>query len=172
MKEKDKTALFNQLYQENKELIFRLCRSFLSPGQDTEDLFQEIFLKVWDNLESFRGQSQISTWVYRIGTNTALLYRKRTTRRKDKELVTNTDYTQRIIADSSGLEEKIVHHQQFKELLSLISAMDEMDRIIITMLLEGFSYKEIADVSGLKVNNVGVKISRIKKQLKKKIKVS
>jgi RNA polymerase sigma factor (sigma-70 family) len=100
MKEKEKRELFNQVYQDNKELIFRLCRGFLGPGPEAEDLFQEIFLKVWNNLESFRGQSKVSTWIYRIGTNTALLYRKRKARRQNREaplLNTATDQPHTVL---------------------------------------------------------------------------
>lgn len=172
MKEKEKRELFNQVYQDNKELIFRLCRGFLGAGPEAEDLFQEIFLKVWNNLESFRGQSKISTWIYRIGTNTALLYRKRKARKQNREAPLMNAAANQPHAASSELEEKIRYDQQLDELLQLIQSLNEMDRIIITMVLEGFSYKKIAEISGLKVNYVGVRINRIKKHLRQKIKVS
>jgi RNA polymerase sigma factor (sigma-70 family) len=172
MKEKEKRELFNQVYQDNKELIFRLCRGFLGPGPEAEDLFQEIFLKVWNNLESFRGQSKVSTWIYRIGTNTALLYRKRKARRQKREAPLLNTAVDQPHTGSSDLEEKIRYDRQLDALLQLIQSLNKMDRIIITMALEGFSYKEIAEVSGLTVNHVGVRINRIKKHLRKKIKVS
>ncbi len=172
MSEAEKTALFNQIYRDNKELIFRLCRGFLGKGQEAEDLFQEIFLKVWNNLESFRGQSKVSTWIYRIGTNTALLYTKRKSRRQSVEATLGKEAIGRAEVPFSEKEQQEQRNRQLNELLQLISSLSEMDRIVITMMLEGFSYKEIAEVSGLTVSHVGVRISRIKKHLRKKIKVS
>jgi RNA polymerase sigma-70 factor (ECF subfamily) len=172
MNEKEKKELFNQVYQDNKELIFRLCRGFLGPGPEAEDLFQEIFLKVWNNLESFRGQSKISTWIYRIGTNTALLYRKRKAGRQNREAPLMNTAAEQPHTASAELEEKLRYDKQLDELLQLIQSLNKIDRIIITMVLEGFPYKEIAEVSGLKVNYVGVRINRIKKHLRKKINVS
>jgi DNA-directed RNA polymerase specialized sigma24 family protein len=172
MKEKEKRELFNQVYQDNKELIFRLCRGFLGPGPEAEDLFQEIFLKVWNNLESFRGQSKVSTWIYRIGTNTALLYRKRKARRQNREApLLNTAVDQphtgffRIWKKRSATTGNWMH--SFSSFNRSTNGSNHHDDA-----LEGFSYKEIAEVSGLKVNHVGVRINRIKKHLRKKIKVS
>lgn len=172
MKEADKKLFFNQVYQENKDLIFRLCRGFLGPEPEAEDLFQEIFLKVWNNLESFQGQSKVSTWVYRIGTNTALLYRKRKATRQNRETSLMSTPIDQPNSAPDILDEKPTPEQQLNELLQLIASLNEMDRIIMTMLLEGFSYKEISEVSGLSVSNVGVRINRIKKHLRKKIKIS
>lgn len=172
MKEAKKKILFNQIYQENKALIFRLCRGFSGDTPEAEDLFQEIFLKVWDNLESFQGQSKISTWIYRIGTNTALLYQKRDINRRKRERTFIGNSATNTAASPFELKETSEYDKQLYELLRQIAALNEMDRIIITMVLEGFSYKEIAEISGLKVNHVGVRINRIKKHLKKKIKVS
>lgn len=172
MREAEKTALFNQIYRDNRELIFRLCRGFLGAGQEAEDLFQEIFLKVWNNLDSFRGQAKVSTWIYRIGTNTALLYTKRKNRRQSVETPLGKESIDRSETPFSEKEQKIRQDEQLNELLQLISSLNEMDRIVITMMLEGFSYKEIAEVSGLTVSHVGVRINRIKKHLRKKINVS
>lgn len=172
MKEAEKRKRFNQVYLDNKDMIFRLCRAFLGQSAEVEDLFQEIFLKVWNHLDAYRGEAKISTWIYRIGANTALLYRKRSHRRKKRERAVEDQMIQGITYDDNDLRAKKEHHRRFNELLGLIAELEEVDRIIISMFLEGFSYKEIAEVSGLTVNNVGVKLSRIKNRLKKKIKVS
>ncbi len=170
MTEADKIKLFNTVYLENKELIFRLCQAFLGHSAEVEDLFQEIFLKVWNNLESFKGDSKISTWIYRIGTNTALLYRKRKARRGEREK--SLDNLPSVASSEQHQLDRARIDQQFQQLLSLIAKLEDVDRIIITMVLEGFSYKEIAEVSGLKISNVGVKINRIKNRIRKKISIS
>ena len=115
MNEAEKTALFNQIYRENRELIFRLCRGFLGAGQEAEDLFQEIFLKVWNNLDSFRGQAKVSTWIYRIGTNTALLYTKRKSRRQSVEATLGKEAIGRAEVPFSEKEQQEQRNRQLNE---------------------------------------------------------
>ncbi len=171
MKESDKIKLFNEVYRDNKEVIFRLCRGFLGASDEVEDLFQEIFIKVWNNLESFRGEAKVSTWIYRIGANTALRYRKKQHKRQHKEQLVE-QFPPREAPVTLQDAPANAQPQDLSELLLLIQQLDKTDRILISMLLEGFSYKEMANVTGLKVNHVGVKINRIKKQLRKKMQLS
>ncbi|MGO2358861.1 MAG: RNA polymerase sigma factor [Mesonia sp.] len=73
----NKEHYFTQVYEQNKDKIYRLCLGFTGNACDANDLRQEILIKIWNNLNSFKGESQISTWIYRIATNTAILYSKR-----------------------------------------------------------------------------------------------
>jgi len=69
----NKEQLFKQTYEQSKDKIYRLCLGFAGNNSDADDLFQEVFIKVWNNLETFRNESSINTWIYKIATNTALL---------------------------------------------------------------------------------------------------
>ena len=121
-----------------------------------EDLLQEIMTNVWNSLPRFRAESAIHTWVYRIAVNTALVYRKKM--RQGEPLAE--------VADArAGTHQNLEQEERLAALRRAIRSLAEQDRLIVTLLLEGLSYKEIAEVTGLTVNYVGVKISRIKQAL-------
>jgi RNA polymerase sigma-70 factor, ECF subfamily len=152
----ERERLFLELFQQNKASIQRLCWGYLDSPHDVEDLFQEIMANVWNSLPSFRGEAKISTWVYRIAVNTALVYRKKW--KRGEEL---TD-----VADGRPCAQQDLERRERLELLhKAIATLAAQDRLIVTLLLEGLSYKEMAEITGLTVNHVGVKISRIKQAL-------
>jgi RNA polymerase sigma-70 factor (ECF subfamily) len=152
----ERERLFLELFHRNKARIQRLCWGYLDSPQDAEDLFQEIMANVWNSLPSFRGEAQIGTWVYRIAINTALVHRKKW--KRGEEL---TD-----IADTRPCaQEDLERRERLSLLYRAIASLAAQDRLIVTLLLEGLSYKEMAEITGLTVNHVGVKISRIKQAL-------
>jgi|SRR5581483_9183675 len=152
----ERDRLFLEVFQGRKASLHRLCYGFLGSPDEVEDLFQEIMTNVWNSLPGFRGDSAIHTWVYRIAVNTALVYRKKI--RRGEELPEMAD--SRMCAHQT-LEQE----ERLAALRRAIATLPEQDRLIITLLLEGLSYKEIAEITGLTVNYVGVKISRIKQTL-------
>jgi RNA polymerase sigma-70 factor (ECF subfamily) len=133
-----------------------LCYGYLGSPEEVEDLFQEIMTNVWNSLPSFRAESAINTWVYRIAVNTALVYRKKI--KRGVELPDLPDARQ-------GAQQNLEQQERLAALHRAIGSLADQDRLIVTLLLEGISYKEIADITGLTVNYVGVKISRIKQTL-------
>lgn len=156
MNQGERERLFLELFHQNKARIQRLCWGYLDSPHDAEDLFQEIMANVWNSLPSFRGESKIGTWVYRIAVNTALVHRKKW--KRGEEL---TD-----IADSRPCaHEDLERRERLALLRKAVATLAEQDRLIVTLLLEGLSYKEMAEITGLTVNHVGVKISRIKQAL-------
>ncbi len=162
----DKERYFKKVYNENKDKIYRLCLGFVGNKFDADDLLQEISIKIWDNLETFKGNSNISTWVYRIATNTAILFSKK---RSKKYLNQTSLFPEEIQGEPAEPDIAEKEHQTIK-LYETIATLKEMDRIIITLVLEGKSYKGIASITGLNLSNVGVRINRIKKSLTQKLK--
>ncbi len=71
MKKEQKETLFTEVFQANRDRLYRLCCGYLNDENDIDDLMQEIMLNIWKNLDSFRGEAQISTWIFRIAVNTA-----------------------------------------------------------------------------------------------------
>jgi len=132
---------------------------------DADDLFQDISIKIWQNLDSFRQESSIDTWIYRVATNTALLYvrKKNKAHQKSSMMTVETDLIELDSDATHDIEDDLIH------LYKSISSLKEMDRIVISLVLEGHSYLEISDITGISVSNVGVKISRIKKALAAKM---
>ena len=121
------------------------------------DLLQETFLKVWQNLDKFRNQSMISTWIYRIAVNTCLTYLKKEKRAAKDELTPNIIETKE--------EEVSEKQEQIATLYKCIAKLEESERLIITMVMDELPYPEIAEISGISEGNLRVKIHRIKHKL-------
>lgn len=121
-----------------------------------DDLLQEVFIKVWQHYDKFRGESQISTWMYRIAVNTCLQY-LRADKSKHNTALDNLQWKE----DDAETEKE----QQVQLLYKCISELAETDRLIITLMLEEVPYPEIAAATGISEGNLRVKIHRIKQQL-------
>lgn len=153
----ERDRVFQELFAENRGRIQRLCFGYLGPGGEVDDLFQEIMINAWNSLPSFRGDSRASTWLYRVAVNTALVYRRK--RRATEPLP-------EIVRDPArGAQQSLEDEERLAALRAAVATLPDQDRLIITLLLEGVSYKDIAEITGLTVNYVGVKISRIKQTL-------
>jgi RNA polymerase sigma factor (sigma-70 family) len=151
--------IFKEIFQANSKKIYHLCFGYTGDDAAANDLLQETFLKVWQNLDKFRNQSMISTWIYRIAVNTCLTYLKKEKRQAKDELTPNIiENKEEDFADREKQE-------QVKTLYECISKLDENERIIITMVMDEVPYPEIADVSGISEGNLRVKIHRIKHKL-------
>ena len=157
----ERERLFLELLEENKVRIQRLCYGYLNSPSEVEDLFQEIMTNVWNSLPAFRGEARGSTWLYRVAVNTALLYRKKW---KRGEALTDLPDQRR------GPQQNLEEEERLSALRKAISTLPDQDRLIVTLLLEGLSYREIADITGITINYVGVKISRIKAALEQLMK--
>lgn len=162
----DQKRKFKEIYEQSKDKIYRLCLGFKGNESDADDLFQEVYIKVWNNLHSFRNESNINTWIYRIATNTAILSSNKTAKSKEQIRLFKLE------SEKLGVENNQPDYsdKEITELQKAISSLKEKDRIIISLLLEQNSYTEIAEIVGISVSNVGVKINRIKKVLKEKMK--
>jgi RNA polymerase sigma-70 factor (ECF subfamily) len=152
----ERERVFDELFQANRSRIQRLCYAYLGPTGEVEDLFQEIMTNLWNSLPSFRGEAKPSTWLYRIAINTALLYKRKVVRSEAL-----TDFADEREGPHQSLEEQ----ERLGALRAAIARLADQDRLVVSLLLEGMSYREIADITGITVNYVGVKISRIKQAL-------
>lgn len=153
----DKEANFKELFQKNSRKIYHLCYGYTGDEDSANDLMQETFMKVWQNLDKFRNQALISTWIYRIAVNTCLSY-LRVEKRQAKDELTDT-----IIENKT--EEISDKNEQVASLYKCISQLEENERILITMVLDEIPYHEIAQISGISDGNLRVKIHRIKQKL-------
>ncbi|MFC4818062.1 MULTISPECIES: RNA polymerase sigma factor [unclassified Flavobacterium] len=147
---------FKDIYSNYSKKVHRLCLGYTGDTMQADDLLQEVFIKVWENLEKFRGESQVSTWIYRITVNTCLLH----IRSNKKQTKVDFDKTNLKISDDTNEKEN-----QIQLLYKCISELNETDRLIITLLLEEVPYEEIAAVTSISEGNLRVKIHRIKQQL-------
>ncbi len=150
---------FSQLIKDNQGLIIKVSRLYTNSLEDEEDLFQEIVLQLWRSYDSFKGDSKISTWMYRVSLNTAItLFRKKTRSPKTDELM---DYHCK-----DYLEDDNEKQQQISLLYKVVKMLPNIERAIVMMYLDDLPYKDIAQNLGISEVNARVKMNRLKKTLK------
>ncbi|MEL7002832.1 MAG: sigma-70 family RNA polymerase sigma factor [Bacteroidota bacterium] len=153
---------FEILLTDNTPILNKICRLYSNSEEDFNDYYQEVTIQLWQSFQSFRGDAQISTWVYRVAINTCL-----SLLRKDKRRVATNELSHRDQIPEG--DEQAAHNERLQMLYSAIKKLKEVDRAIILLHLEDKSYKEIAEIMGITLSNVGVRINRIKTQLKQLI---
>ena len=156
MKQNDE--FFTRLVKEHKSTIYTVCYMFSHDEEEVNDLFQETLINMWKGIDSFREESKISTWIYRVALNTCLLQE-----RKKKKEVKKVPLTMNV----NFFEDSDANSVQVRQLHQRIGRLGLVDRALVMMWLEGMSYDEIGTVMGISAQNVGVKLYRIKEQLKK-----
>lgn len=150
---------FSRMVREHKSTIYTVCYMFSNDEDEVSDLFQETLINLWKGFESFRHESKLSTWIYRVAMNTCI-----SAGRKKKKQGTKVPLSMNIdLYNDEDHETK-----QVRQLHERIQRLDLVDRALVMMWLEGMNYEEIADVVGISVKNVGVKLVRIKEKLKQK----
>lgn len=154
MKKSEIENNFLELIEQNNGIIYRVASFYASNDNPIGDLYQDIIINLWKGYPSFRNESKVSTWMYKVALNTCLsIYRKN----KHKLSSINIDVN---IPDHDDENEII------KELYSLINRLQKIERALVLLYLDDNSYKEIAEITGLSVTNVATKLSRIKDKLK------
>jgi RNA polymerase sigma-70 factor, ECF subfamily len=138
-------------------ILQKICRIYKKDAADREDLFQEILYNAWHSYPRFEGRSKFSTWLYRVALNTALHQN-----RKDRKAANLAHFESSAF---DPFEEEEV--DTLKILYKAIDHLNPLEKSIIILFLDDQSYSEIAEVTGLSVSNVGVKLNRIKMKIKK-----
>ncbi len=151
---------FTKLIQEHKGIIYKVIRLYVRHEEDEQDLAQEILYQAWRSMPGFKGNSKFSTWLYRVALNTVLSFKRR------PQLVVPHD----DLAALKTSAETVRPSDDAEALYVAIRELNEVDRMIITLHLEGYENEEIADMTGLTKNNTAVKLHRIKETLTKSLK--
>ena len=158
MSEQEQNDTFNKWLGKHKALLFKVVRAYACQAMDWDDLFQEIIIQVWHSIPTFRQQSSETTWLYRIALNTAIKWVNK--ERKHATAQEPLDQLPPILDEPAvQIDERLTW------LYEEIYKLDEIDRSLTLLMLDGFSYKEMASMLGISESNIGVKINRIKKQL-------
>ena len=157
----------NHIIKTYKSKIYKTCLGFTGDSELAKDLLQEVSVNLWLGLSKFKGQANISTWVYRVTVNTCLMYKR-------KKRINTIDLTsiQELKTDAVTISDKDKLTSDLQLLHQFITELPEKERLIIILYLEDISYKEIAEIVGDSSNYIGVKINRIKKKLTKKFEVA
>lgn len=149
---------FQPFLEEYHRIIAKVCRIYTDTAEDFNDYYQECVIQLWRSFDSFRGASKLSTWVYRVCLNVCL-----SQLRNKKKIVSVAREQLPDIAE----EKDVVEEEQLNMLYKAIKLLKESDRAVILLYLEEKSYKEMAEILGITVTNVGAKVNRVKNQLKK-----
>lgn len=158
----DKKEQFLTAIKTNEGLLYKIAAVYTNDVQDRDDLVQEIIYQLWKSFDSFKQQSALSTWIYRVAMNVAI-YHLKTSKRKISTVPLEAHYQQLHDTDNAPAEEK---WQLFKK---LIDELNLLDKGIVILYLKNKSYEEIGQIIGISASNVGTKLSRIKEKLKQQI---
>jgi RNA polymerase sigma-70 factor (ECF subfamily) len=151
---------FLHIITENQGIIHKVCSIYCDAEEDRRDLFQEILVQLWKSFPSFRRESKVTTWMYRVALNTAI-----TSFKKDKRQPDHSG----IAYENLQLPEELYDSatdDQIKMLNQAVAQLTGIEKSIILLFLEDKKYEEIADITGITQNYVRVKMNRIKKKLK------
>lgn len=154
---------FIQDIKENEGIIYKITRIYSNNTEDQKDLYQEIVYQLWKSYSSFKENSKISTWMYRIALNTAISNLKKEKRKGSKVSIENLLLNQMDQVDTV-MEERITL------LYAHIKKLSIVERGIILLHLEGKNYDEIAAITGFTNTNIGTRLARIKQKIKSQIK--
>ncbi|WP_353719561.1 sigma-70 family RNA polymerase sigma factor [Dyadobacter sp. 676] len=147
--------IFLETISTHQRIIFKVTRMYRNTPEDQQDLFQEIVYQLWRAFPEFRHESKITTWIYRIALNTAMA-----SYRKQKPAISLFEHP----PDLPDATEAAPEREEW--LFRALRTLSEPERALISLYLEDYSYAEIALITGISENYVGVKLNRIKEKLK------
>jgi len=148
-------------FQKNQNIVHKVCRIYTNNQEAHNDLFQEITIQLWKAYPKFRGDAKLSTWMYRIGLNTAI-----TLFRKSKRSIKTQDF-ESVIYKIESTDYDDTEEEQLKLMYKAIHQLSDIDKGLIFLYLEDKNYKEISATLGISEVNARVKMNRIKTRLKK-----
>jgi RNA polymerase sigma-70 factor (ECF subfamily) len=151
---------FLEKIEKHKGIIFKISKMYMDSKDDRDDLFQEITYQVWRAYPGFRGQSEFSTWLYRIALNTAIVFLKS---EKKRSFIANEDFSNYKIVEDEYNDEK---DEKLSAMYQAIHQLNPIDKAFIFYYLEDFPGREIAEQMGISEGNVRVKMNRAKNKLK------
>jgi RNA polymerase sigma-70 factor (ECF subfamily) len=150
---------FQILLEEHKRIVYKVCNAYCRNRDDRDDLAQEIVLQLWRSFSTFDNRSRFSTWMYRIALNIAISFYRRERTRTQHVISGNERLLNMIEAPESQTEEVLL-------LYRFIEGLDPLNRALVLLYLDGYSYQEIADMLGIRETNVATKLSRLKQTMK------
>ncbi len=146
---------FAQIVKENKSTIYTVCYMFSKDTDEVNDLFQEVLVNLWKGMSSFKGRSDIRTWIYRIALNTCISMDRK------KKIATIP-----LSMDANLFQDQDEDTKQVKLLHNRINKLQPFDKAIVLLWLENISYDEIGEIVGISTENVASRLFRIKEKLR------
>lgn len=149
---------FIQMVRQHERIIYKVCSFYISNEHPLADLYQEVVCNLWNGFPKFKNGSSYSTWTYKVALNTCISGLRKEIKRP-KNVIPVASLTESLIEPENMNEE-------IREMYRQINRLKALEKALILLYLEEKSYREIADITGLTVTHVGVKLNRIKEKLK------
>jgi RNA polymerase sigma-70 factor, ECF subfamily len=154
---------FLSIFEDNTGIIIKISQAYTNTFHDREDLINDIALELWKSFEKFKGDSKISTWIYRVALNTSMNYKRK--KKKDSLFYSINDFKKDEIIPLL-VEQEQESSSELELLYTCIDELTEISKAIILLYLDGNSHDEISEIMGISKTNVGTRIGRIKEQIK------
>ncbi len=158
---KEKETIFLSALEQHQEKLLRICTIYSEDDEDTKDLFQEVLVHIWSSMSTFRGDSAIGTWMFRIALNVCLRLKSQHTKNRNRFIRLDSI----TIANFGSAEDSEEQSEKLNSLRRCVKQLKEGDKAVIALYLEGLAYREISTILGLSENHIAVKVRRIKSKL-------
>jgi RNA polymerase sigma-70 factor (ECF subfamily) len=154
---------FLELVNENRNRILRVCRVYAWNSADQDDLYQEILFQIWRSLPAMKETQFANTWLYRVAINTAISFVRKRASGADRVVHFEPADLTRTIESRQTAEENT--DDRMASLYTAIYKLNPIEKALVTLFLEDFTYEQIAEATGIRANHVGVMLHRAKKKL-------
>lgn len=159
MTHQETEKIFIDLVTQNQQIIYKVCYFYTSDDFTLDELYQETIINLWKAYPTFRRESKVSTWIYRIAMNTCISYMRKSYSKP------NTIPISTYIADNTP--DNDTSNKYLHELYQMINQLGKLEKALILLYLEDKKHQEISEILGISKNNVAVKLNRIKDKLKR-----
>lgn len=150
---------FIRIINDHQGIVTSLCKAYYTRYDDQKDAYQDIILQLWKSFDTFRGASQLSTWIYRVSLNTLLTKVRNEKNKIMAEPISDQVVTSLVMADDD------------RELLGVVlRSLKDVDKAIVILYLEGYKNKEISQMLNMTATNVSTRLNRVTTELKAKFK--
>jgi len=152
---------FQNLLEDHKKILYKICHSYCRNPSDRDDLAQEIIVQLWRSFRSFDQRVRFSTWMYRIALNVAISFHRRESVRT-RHIVPGSEHLLEALDETGNRSDEV------ELLYQWMAELDPLNKALVILYLDGNSYQEIAIVLGIRETNVATKISRLKQAMRQK----
>ena len=153
---------FLEILKNHERILFKVSNAYCADSEDKKDVVQEMIIQLWKSRNNYDPTYKLSTWIYRIALNVAISHYRRVYKRKKSQSAINDNLIS-ISENELGSQQEEIN---LKMLHRFIEDLDKLNKALILLYLEDYSYREIAEMLGISETNVATKISRLKKRLK------
>ncbi len=164
MRAPEKEAQFAAAIERHRDPLYRVCCAYVRDQADRQDIYQDVLIHIWKSLDTFRGQSSLGTWLYRVAVNTCLGWVRREQRRS--QMLERAWSERPAEATRVELGGSNTDTEDVQQLYACIARLAPVDRLLVSLYLEEMESAEIGAVLGISDGNVRVKLHRIKNVLR------